>query len=93
MALAQLSFLLSPLLILAATSLTTDENFTRASLQAWADVLGGLTVLATALLAVPLALVHLTAGRGLKRLNLLAAVLLLTSVVERRFAGIALISQ
>ena len=109
LALAQTLFFLAPLLLLAATSFSTDENLAAASAQAWSDVLGDgfqlravwntmrlglLTVLATALLAVPLALLHMAAGPGLKRLILLAAVLpLLTSVVVRTFAWIAILGR
>jgi len=109
LALAQILFFLAPLLILAATSLATDENLAAASGQAWADVLGdafnlravvntlrlgALTVLATMVLAVPLALLHLAAGPGLRKLILLAAVLpLLTSVVVRTFAWIAILGR
>ena len=109
LALAQTLFFLAPLLLLAATSFSTDENLAAISAQAWGDVLGDafqlravwntmrlglLTVLATTLLAVPLALLHMAAGPGLKRLILLAAVLpLLTSVVVRTFAWIAILGR
>lgn len=109
LALAQMLFFLAPLLLLAATSFSTDENLAAASGRAWGEVLGdsfqlralwntmrlgGLTVLATMLLAVPLALLHLAAGPRLKRLILLAAVLpLLTSVVVRTFAWIAILGR
>ena len=109
LALAQGLFFLAPLLILAATSFATDENLAAASLRAWGEVLGdgfnlmavlntlrlgGLTVIATMLLAVPLALLHLAAGPALKRIILLAAVLpLLTSVVVRTFAWIAILGR
>ena len=109
LALAQMLFFLAPLLLLAATSFSTDENLAAASSRAWGEVLGdsfqlralwntmrlgGLTVLATMLLAVPLALLHLAAGPRLKRLILLAAVLpLLTSVVVRTFAWIAILGR
>lgn len=109
LAIAQLLFFLAPLLLLAATSFASDEMLAQASLQAWKDVLldsfhlravlntlrlGLLTVLATLLLAVPLALLHLVAGPRLKRLILLAAVLpLLTSVVVRTFAWIVILGR
>ncbi len=109
LALAQALFFLAPLLILAATSLSSDENLAALSGRAWAGVLGdafqlravwntmrlgALTVLATLVLAVPLALLHLAAGPRLKRLILLAAVLpLLTSVVVRTFAWIAILGR
>ncbi|WP_159993263.1 ABC transporter permease [Roseomonas sp. 18066] len=107
--LAQFSFFLAPLLLLAATSFATDENFSQFSVQAWLDVLGdsfhlgavlntlrlgALAVLATMLLAVPLALLHMVAGPGLKKIILLAAVLpLLTSVVVRTFAWIVILGR
>ncbi|MFC4166328.1 ABC transporter permease [Teichococcus aestuarii] len=109
LALAQAAFFLAPLLLLAATSFATDENLDSLSLTAWADVLGdafhlqavlntlrlgAVTVLATLLLAVPLALLHLVAGPGLRRLILLAAILpLLTSVVVRTFAWIVILGR
>lgn len=109
LALAQALFFLAPLLLLAATSFSTDENLAAPSARAWGEVLGdafqiravwntlrlgGLTVLATMLLAVPLALLHMAAGPGLRRLILLAAVLpLLTSVVVRTFAWIAILGR
>lgn len=107
--LAQLIFFAAPLLILLGTSLATDENLTEGSLRAWRDVLGdafhiqsvlntlrlgALTVLATMLLAVPLALVHMAAGPRLKRLILIVAVLpLLTSVVVRTFSWIVILGR
>ncbi|MBX9751391.1 MAG: ABC transporter permease, partial [Roseococcus sp.] len=107
--LAQLMFFAAPLLILLSTSLATDENLTQGSLRAWREVLfdsfhiqsvlntlrlGALTVLATMLLAVPLALVHMAAGPRLKRLILIVAVLpLLTSVVVRTFSWIVILGR
>lgn len=107
--LAQLAFFLAPLLLLAATSFATDETLSAGSLQGWRDVLGdgfhlravlntlrlgAYAVLATMLLAVPLALLHLVAGPVLKRIILLAAVLpLLTSVVVRTFAWIVILGR
>jgi len=109
LAAAQALFFLAPLLILLATSVSTDENLRPLSLRAWGDVLGdgfqvraawntvrlgALTVGATLVLAVPLALLHLAAGPQLRRLILLAAVLpLLTSVVVRTFAWIAILGR
>lgn len=107
--LAQLMFFAAPLLILLSTSLATDENLTQGSLRAWREVLGdsfhiqsvintlrlgALTVLATMLLAVPLALVHMAAGPRLKRVILIVAVLpLLTSVVVRTFSWIVILGR
>ncbi|UPY35098.1 ABC transporter permease [Sediminicoccus sp. KRV36] len=107
--LAQLMFFAAPLLILLSTSLATDENLSQFSLRAWHEVLGdsfhiqsvlntlrlgALTVLATMLLAVPLALVHMAAGPRLKRLILIVAVLpLLTSVVVRTFSWIVILGR
>lgn len=109
LAVAQMLFFAAPLLLLAATSVATDENLRDWSLRAWRDTLGdgfhvesvlntlrlgALTVLATALLAVPLALVHLVAGPGLRRVIVIAAVLpLLTSVVVRTFAWIVILGR
>jgi putative spermidine/putrescine transport system permease protein len=107
--LAQLMFFAAPLLILLGTSLATDENLREGSLRAWREVLGdsfhiqsvlntlrlgALTVLATMLLAVPLALVHMAAGPRLKRAILIVAVLpLLTSVVVRTFSWIVILGR
>nr|WP_256437549.1 ABC transporter permease [Roseococcus sp. SDR] len=102
-------FFAAPLLILLGTSLATDEHLREGSLRAWREVLGdsfhiqsvvntlrlgALTVLATLLLAVPLALVHMAAGPRLKRAILIAAVLpLLTSVVVRTFSWIVILGR
>jgi putative spermidine/putrescine transport system permease protein len=107
--LAQTAFFLAPLLILAATSFASDERLRAFSLQAWTDFatdpfnlhvlldtlkLGAATVLATAALALPLALLHLVAGPRLRRLILIAAIMpLLTSVVVRSFAWIAILGR
>lgn len=109
LAIAQALFFVAPLLLLAGTSISTDENMTQFTLRAWREVLGdafniqsllntlrlgALAVIATSLLAVPLALVHMAAGPGLKRLILIAAVLpLLTSVVVRTFAWIVILGR
>lgn len=106
---AQLLLFAAPLLLLAATSFASDENLRAASLQAWTELLGdtfnlrawfntmklgAFTVLAAGCLALPLALVHHVAGPGLKRAILIAAVLpLLTSVVVRSFAWIAILGR
>ena len=109
LALAQMLFFVAPLLLLAATSFATDENLRAWSLRAWRDALGDdfniasvvntlrlgtLAVLATAVFAVPLALVHMAAGPALRRVILIAAVLpLLTSVVVRTFAWIVILGR
>lgn len=109
LAVAQALFFVAPLLLLAGTSVSTDENMTQLSLRAWREVLGdtfniqsllntlrlgALAVIATSLLAVPLALVHMAAGPALKRAILIAAVLpLLTSVVVRTFAWIVILGR
>jgi putative spermidine/putrescine transport system permease protein len=106
---AQLMFFAAPLFLLAGTSFSTDENLTQTSLRAWREVvgdtfhiqsaintlrLGALAVCATALLAVPLALLHLAAGPVLRRIILIAAVLpLLTSVVVRTFSWIVILGR
>ncbi|MBP0464231.1 ABC transporter permease [Roseomonas sp. PWR1] len=109
LALAQVLFFVAPLLLLVATSFATDENLRDWGMRGWRDALadsfhlqsvlntmrlGALTVLATALLAVPLALVHMAAGPTLRRIILMAAVLpLLTSVVVRTFAWIVILGR
>lgn len=109
LALAHLMLFAAPLLLLAATSFATDETLHAFSLRAWADLLGDpfnwralantvklgiLTVLATSCLAIPLALVHMVAGPRLRRVILIAAILpLLTSVVVRSFAWIAILGR
>lgn len=109
LALAHLLLFAAPLLLLAATSFATDETLHAFSLRAWADLLGDpfnwralantmklgvLTVLATSCLAIPLALVHMVAGPRLRRVILIAAILpLLTSVVVRSFAWIAILGR
>lgn len=109
LAIAQALFFAAPLLLLAATSLATDENLRAGSLRAWGELLsdsynlesvlntlrlGALTVAATAVFAVPLALVHLAAGPVLRRVILIAAVMpLLTSVVVRTFAWIVILGR
>jgi putative spermidine/putrescine transport system permease protein len=109
LAIAQALFFVAPLLLLLATSFATDENLRDWGMRAWRDALadsfhlqsvlntmrlGALTVLATALLAVPLALVHMAAGPTLRRIILMAAVLpLLTSVVVRTFAWIVILGR
>ncbi|WP_424811191.1 ABC transporter permease [Roseococcus sp. YIM B11640] len=109
LAIAQALFFVAPLLLLVGTSVATDENLTQFTLRAWREVLGdsfniqslvntlrlgALAVIATSLLAVPLALVHMAAGPRLKRAILIAAVLpLLTSVVVRTFAWIVILGR
>jgi putative spermidine/putrescine transport system permease protein len=109
LAIAQALFFVAPLLLLVGTSLATDENMTQFTARAWREVLGdsfniqsllntlrlgALAVVATSILAVPLALVHLAAGPALKRAILIAAVLpLLTSVVVRTFAWIVILGR
>ena len=109
LATAHLVLFAAPLLLLAATSFASDEMLRGASLRAWTDLLGdpfnlrallntlklgALTVAAASCLAVPLALVHLVAGPRLRRAVLIAAILpLLTSVVVRSFAWIAILGR
>jgi putative spermidine/putrescine transport system permease protein len=99
----------APLLLLAATSFASDERLRAVSMRAWAELLGdpfnlrallntvklgALTVLAASAMAIPLALVHLAAGPRLRRAILIAAILpLLTSVVVRSFAWIAILGR
>lgn len=109
LAVAHLLLFAAPLLLLVATSFSGDETLKAASLRAWTDLLGdpfnlralldtvklgALTVLATSCLAIPLALVHMVAGPRLRRVILIAAILpLLTSVVVRSFAWIAILGR
>lgn len=106
---AQLLLFAAPLLLLTATSFSQDENLRGFSLRAWGELLGdgfnlrallntmklgALTVLSATVLAVPLGLVHQVAGPKLRRAILIAAVLpLLTSVVVRSFAWIAILGR
>lgn len=109
LAVAHLLLFAAPLLLLVATSFAGDETLQAASLRAWTELLGDpfnlrallntvklgvLTVLATSCLAIPLALVHMVAGPRLRRVILIAAILpLLTSVVVRSFAWIAILGR
>jgi putative spermidine/putrescine transport system permease protein len=99
----------APLLLLAATSFASDEQLRAVGMRAWAELLGdtfnlrallntvklgAFTVLAASAMAIPLALVHLAAGPRLRRAILIAAILpLLTSVVVRSFAWIAILGR
>ena len=105
----QMVLFAAPLLLLAATSFADDETLRSASLRAWTELfgdafnlralantvkLGALTVASATLFAVPLALVHQVVGPKLRRVILIAAVLpLLTSVVVRSFAWIAILGR
>lgn len=109
LATAQTLLFAAPLLLLGATSFASDENLHQASLRAWSELLGdpfnwcalfntmkigAFTVAAASFLAIPLALVHLVAGPRLRRVILIAAILpLLTSVVVRSFAWIAILGR
>lgn len=109
LAVAHLLLFAAPLLLLVATSFAGDETLQAASLRAWTELLGDpfnlrallntvklgvLTVLATSCLAIPLALVHMVAGPRLRRVILIASILpLLTSVVVRSFAWIAILGR
>ena len=99
----------APLLLLVVTSFATDETLHAYTTQAWTELLGdpfnlrallntlklgAYTVLATTLLAFPLALLHQVAGPRLRQAILIAAILpLLTSVVVRSFAWIVLLGR
>lgn len=107
--LAYIAFFAAPLLLLIAISLFEDNELTRLGLVQWAKFfgdpfyvgvvwrtieLGILTVLAATLFAYPVALVFYEAPPWVRRLMLLVIVLpLLTSVVVRTFAWIALLSR
>ncbi len=109
LAVAHLLLFAAPLLLLVATSFAGDEMLKAASLRAWTELLGdpfnlrallntvklgALTVLATSCLVIPLALVHMVAGPRLRWVILIAAILpLLTSVVVRSFAWIAILGR
>jgi putative spermidine/putrescine transport system permease protein len=103
------AFFAAPLCLLAWISLYEDNELTRMGLGQWAKflgdpfyvgvvwqtlVLGVVTVLAATVLAYPLALIYYEAGPLLRRVLLFVVVLpLLTSVVVRTFAWIAILSR
>ncbi|MFM2421714.1 MAG: hypothetical protein RL291_244 [Pseudomonadota bacterium] len=107
--LAYLAFFAAPLLLLAGISVFDDNELTKPGLAQWAKFLGDpfyvgvvwrtvqlgiLTVLAATVLAYPVALVFYEAGPFVRKLLLFVVVLpLLTSVVVRTFAWIALLSR
>jgi putative spermidine/putrescine transport system permease protein len=107
--LAYLAFFAAPLLLLLSISFYEDNELTRMGPGQWVKflsdpfyvgvvwrtvVLGVVTVLAATVLAYPLALVFYEAGPLVRRLLLFIVVLpLLTSVVVRTFAWIAILSR
>lgn len=107
--LAYMAFFAAPLLLLASISFYDDNDLTQRGIAQWAKFLGDpfyvgvvwrtallgiLTVLASTLLAYPLALVFYESPTWARRLLLFLVVLpLLTSVVVRTFAWIALLSR
>jgi putative spermidine/putrescine transport system permease protein len=107
--LAYMAFFAAPLLLLLGISFYEDNELTRLGPGQWIKFLGDpfyvnvvwqtvllgiMTVLAATLLAYPLALVFFEAGPWLRRLLLFIVVLpLLTSVVVRTFAWIAILSR
>ncbi len=104
-----LAFFAAPLLILLVMSFSVDDNLGGFSLAAWAKFwgdpfyrgvvwdtlrLGLVTVAMTSLFAYPIALLFIASGPGLQRLLLFIVLLpLLTSVVIRTFAWIAILSR
>jgi putative spermidine/putrescine transport system permease protein len=107
--LAYLAFFAAPLLLLLGISFYEDNELTRLGPGQWIKffsdpfyvnvvwrtiVLGVVTVLAATLLAYPLALVFFEASPLVRRVLLFIVVLpLLTSVVVRTFAWIAILSR
>src|SRR6185436_9204503 len=107
--LAYMAFFAAPLLLLVWVSFYEDNELTKLGPGQWIKflsdpfyvgvvwrtlVLGVATVLAATLLAYPLALVFYAASSGVRRLLLFIVVLpLLTSVVVRTFAWIAILSR
>jgi putative spermidine/putrescine transport system permease protein len=107
--LAYLILFAAPLLLLLWISFFEDNELTRMGLGTWVKflsdpfyvgvvwrtlVLGVVTVIAATILAYPLALVFYEAGPRMRRLLLFIVVLpLLTSVVVRTFAWIAILSR
>jgi len=107
--LAYMAFFAAPLLLLLWVSFYEDNELTRLGPGQWIKflsdpfyvgvvwrtiVLGIATVLAATLLSYPLALVFYSASQGVRRLLLFIVVLpLLTSVVGRTFAWIAILSR
>jgi putative spermidine/putrescine transport system permease protein len=103
------AFFVIPLLLLVVVSTFDDERITTIGFAQWRKFLGdpfywkvifdtvllGLkTVLATALIGYPLALVHLEASPGWQRVILFVIILpLLTSVVVRTFAWIVILGN
>ncbi len=109
LALAYALFFLAPLALLAATSFYDDEAMTEFGLGQWRKLftdpfylnavldtmrLGVITVLATVVLAYPLAIVFaLLSPRGKRILLFIIILPLLTSVVVRTFAWIAILAR
>lgn len=107
--LAYLIFFVSPLILLVWISMHNDIDMTQVGLEQWARFagddfyrgvligtlrLGVLTVLATTVLAYPLALVFMAATPRLQRFILFIILLpLLTSVVVRTFAWIVILAR
>lgn len=102
-------FFAAPLLLLLWVSFHEDDQLTQRGFGTWAKFLGDpfyrevvwrtlrlgfVAVVATTLLAYPLALVFYQAGERLRRLLLFIVILpLLTSVVVRTFAWIAILAR
>jgi putative spermidine/putrescine transport system permease protein len=109
LALAYAAFFLVPLVLLIMVSAFDDERITTIGFAQWRKFLGdpftwkvifdtvklgGLTVVATALVGYPIALVYLGAGPRWQRVILFVVILpLLTSVVVRTFAWIVILGR
>ena len=107
--LSYLAFFAAPLLLLAWISLYEDPELTRLGFATWVKFLGDpfyvgvvlktlklgiVTVLAATVLSYPVALLFYASGPGVRRLLLFIVLLpLLTSVVVRTFAWIAILSR
>jgi len=109
LAMAYAAFFVVPLVLLIVVSAFDDENLTTVSFAQWRKflsdpfywkvivdtiLLGLKTVVATALIGYPLALVYLGATPGWQRVILFVIILpLLTSVVVRTFAWIVILGH
>ncbi|MGH8735404.1 MAG: ABC transporter permease, partial [Burkholderiales bacterium] len=109
LALAYAAFFLVPLVLLITVSAFDDERITTMGFAQWRKFLGDpftwkvifdtvklgvVTVMATALIGYPIALVFLGAGPRWQRVILFVVILpLLTSVVVRTFAWIVILGR
>ncbi|MEM6383137.1 MAG: ABC transporter permease [Pseudomonadota bacterium] len=107
--LTYLAFFAAPLIILLAMSFAADDFFTAFSFHAWIDFwgdsfyrgvvydtvrLGLVAVIATSLMAYPIALLFVASGPRMRKLLIFIILLpLLISVVIRTFAWIAILAR